>query len=117
MDYNEPCSFLKHGIAVCWVDVRSATGFFGLVLRKLISRRIASLSADVFDQLLDLRCIHKSALKPNGFVPKADEHIPLADEPFGTACVHNGTGIDLRSHAKGDARREIGFDDAGDDIH
>ncbi len=44
------------------------------------------------------------------------KHIALAEKRLGTVGVENGSGIDFAGDAERDARGEIGFDEAGDDI-
>ena len=42
---------------------------------------------------------------------------PLPEQLLGAVAVENGARIDLRRHAERDARREVGLDEAGDDVH
>ena len=45
------------------------------------------------------------------------EHVAVAEQGFSAALVEDGARIDLGRHLKGDAARDIGLDEAGDDIH
>ena len=45
------------------------------------------------------------------------QHVALAEQLLGAVAVENRARIDLRRHAEGDAGREVGLDQPGDDVH
>ena len=45
------------------------------------------------------------------------EHVALADEFLRARAVENGARIGLRTHGKGDAAREVGFDETREYVH
>src|SRR5689334_21688401 len=44
------------------------------------------------------------------------EHVALAEQLLGALFTQNGPAVDLARHLEGDARREVRFDRAGDDV-
>ena len=44
------------------------------------------------------------------------EHVALAEQRLGAHLVEDGARIDLARHLEGNARRDVGLDQAGDDI-
>ena len=45
-----------------------------------------------------------------------EEHIALAEQRFCPSLIENDAGIEPRLDHEGDTARNVGFDDAGDDI-
>ncbi len=45
------------------------------------------------------------------------EHVPHAEQGFGAALIQDGAGIYLARHLERDPGRDVGLDEAGDDIH
>ncbi|OPZ76345.1 MAG: hypothetical protein BWY77_01925 [bacterium ADurb.Bin431] len=52
-----------------------------------------------------------------GHLSREVEHIARAQELFGAGRIEDGPGIELGSDLESDARRDVGFDEAGDDVH
>ena len=44
------------------------------------------------------------------------EHVALAEQLLGALLAEDGAAVDLRGDGEGDAGRQIGLDDAGDDV-
>ena len=44
------------------------------------------------------------------------EHVAAAEQTFGPGHVEDRARVDLRTHRKRDPRRNVGLDDAGDDV-
>lgn len=49
--------------------------------------------------------------------PEAKKHVAAPDEGIGALGVENGAGVDLGGDLEGDARGQVGLDDARDDVH
>ena len=47
---------------------------------------------------------------------RAEEHVALAEQALGAALVEDDARVGLRRHGEGDARRDVGLDQAGDDV-
>ena len=45
------------------------------------------------------------------------EHVAFAEQRFRAVGIENGARVNFAGHAEGNARGEIGFDQAGDDVH
>ena len=52
---------------------------------------------------------------PDG-ADRREEHVAPAEELFGPGVVEDGPAVDLGRHRECDARRDVGFDQAGDDV-
>ena len=48
---------------------------------------------------------------------RQEQHVALAEQLLGAVAVENRARVDLRRHAERDARRQVGLDQAGDDVH
>ena len=57
-----------------------------------------------------------NAVQP-GRARRQVQHVAPAQQRFRAVGVQNGARIHLAGHAKGNARREVGLDQAGDDVH
>src|SRR5207249_9167368 len=49
-------------------------------------------------------------------VDRLVEHVAASQEVFGTGGVEDGPRVDARGHGEGDAARDVGLDQAGDDL-
>ena len=79
--------------------------------------RIGPLRTDILRNLGDLGGIHKSTLNSGNIVSLCIQHVPATDELIGALGIQNRTGIDFRSHPKGDSGREVRLDNAGNHIY
>ena len=48
---------------------------------------------------------------------RQEQHIALAEQVFRTHLVKNRAAVDFAGHLEGNACRNIGFNQAGNDIH
>ena len=51
-----------------------------------------------------------------GAARRHEEHITAADERLGATAIQDGAGVDLGGDLEADARRQVGLDEAGDDV-
>ena len=93
---------------------------------RLLARRSAQVpsvsagkSPPVLDCPLDLVIGDKHALQANRGrrIRRLEEHIAAAEQSLGSGLIEDHPAVDAGGHRKGDARREIGLDQAGDNIH
>jgi hypothetical protein len=45
------------------------------------------------------------------------EHVALPEQRLGAHLVEDGARVDLARHLEGDTRRDVGLDEARDDVH
>ena len=72
--------------------------------------------ADVVNNALHLRRIHKGTLHTGGLSALREQQIASTDQLVRTRRIENGTGIDHLHHTESHTRREVRFDDTGNDI-
>ena len=51
-----------------------------------------------------------------GAAGRHEEHVAAADQRLGAATIQNGARVDLRGDLEADTRRQVGLDEARDDI-
>ncbi len=68
---------------------------------------------------MDFFITHKGSVNANrhGGVRAGVEHIPHPQQRFRATLIENGAGVDFAGHGKCDTRRNVGFNQTGDDIH
>jgi hypothetical protein len=77
----------------------------------------ARLLGDEVDDLLYFLNAHEGALEAPHIAAAEEEHVAIADQALGAALVKDGAGVGHGGHFVGDARREVGLDDAGNHVH
>ena len=67
----------------------------------------------------DLFIRHKGTLHTHGLgsTDRQEQHIAVAQQLFGAAAVQNGAGVDLAGNCKCNTAGDVGFDQAGDNVH
>ena len=73
----------------------------------------------VADDPTELALGDEGPLHPNGRrgVRRLIQHVTLAQQSLGAGLVDNDAAVYRRSHRKGNASREVGLDDACNDVH
>ena len=97
-------------------------GVLGQVAERVV-HRLARLRGGLLpgpgpDHALDLGVVDECALRPDGAegVAAHVEHVALAEQLFSAGLVHDHAGVGAGGGGEGDAGREIGLDQAGDDV-
>ncbi len=84
---------------------------------RLVVDRLALLAQEARQPrallLGDVRAVQPDEARRGG---RQKQHVALAEQLFGAVAVENRPRVDLRRHAERDARRQVGLDQAGDDV-
>src|SRR5204863_2295579 len=70
------------------------------------------------DDRLHLAVRNEHALQPGGppCLDRQVEHVAASQQLLGTGLVEDDPRVDARADGEGDPRRDVGFDQAGDDV-
>src|SRR5699024_2460061 len=77
------------------------------------------LVGNKFHYFFDIMIGNKSTLYANAFIGThwQEEHIAAAQQLFSPAAVDDRPGIGPAGYGKGDPRRDVGFNDHGNNVH
>ena len=85
---------------------------------RLVEDRLALLAQEAGQAgallLGDVRTVEPDASRRGR---RQKQHVALAEQLLGAVGVENRARVDLRRHAERDARRQVGLDQSGDDVH
>jgi len=101
-----------------WIDL--FLFFIGDRLNIYVEQILRSrLFGPKMNQALQLAAGYECALRANrlGRIDRQVQHVAASEQPFGADHVENRARIDLRRHRESDARRNIGFNEARDNVH
>jgi hypothetical protein len=76
----------------------------------------AALRRDRLGDALDLGIRDERTLQADHAAAEHEEQVAVADEAFGAVLIEDRPRVDLRRDLVGDAGREVGLDEAGDDV-
>ena len=97
---------------------RRAALVFVLGGDRLVEDRLALLAQEAGQPrallLGDVRPVQADAARRGR---RQEQHVALAEQLLGAVAVENRARVGLRRHAERDARRQVGLDQAGDDVH
>src|SRR2546430_2077592 len=85
---------------------------------RIRDRDPASFDTEALRQLVDLRVAHESALDAGRLarVHRLIQHVAAAQQLLGATGVENDAAVDLRADCERDTRRDVGLDEACDDV-
>src|SRR5665213_3708655 len=99
--------------------IQSATDFSCVRKVDLTWKRSLSVFHDERDHFLYLAFRKIGSLDATRFrhFSREEEHVACAEQFLRTPGVENGARVDLRSDLERNARRDVGLDEAGDDLY
>ena len=112
---------IKHVFFTCTSTVRvQLVAFNGSTFKQALDIvGLAALLFEVFHDAVNLLIAYKRAVHPNRQTRSTGhvQHITHTQEGFCAHLIEDGSAVNFAAHLECNARRNIGFDQAGDDVH